>query len=97
MVAGKTPMDAAAAAATKSTMNHGIVATKSKRPRAPALRCETYNAAPAAIGSIASVRASFTIVAIWPAAGAYAYPAASTDDVSLIAVPAQVPNVASLR
>ena len=45
---------------------------------------------------IMRVRVSFTMVANWPAASENAKPAATTDDVSLMAVPAHIPNPASL-
>jgi len=49
------------------------------------------------IGTIKSVLVSLTIVASRPAASENAYPAATTDDVSLTAVPIQSPYPVSLR
>ena len=43
------------------------------------------------IGTIERVRVSFTIVAKFPAVSEKAYPAATTEDVSFTAVPAQSP------
>ena len=44
------------------------------------------------VGMIARVLVSFTIVAKSPAASENAYPVATTEDVSLTAVPAQIPK-----
>ena len=48
------------------------------------------------VGIMASVLVSFTIVAKSPAASEKAYPVATTEDVSLTAVPAQMPKATSL-
>lgn len=48
------------------------------------------------VGMIESVRVSLTIVAKSPAASEKAYPVATTEDVSLTAVPAQIPKASAL-
>lgn len=84
------PSDAAAATARKPRTNSG----KALRPD-PADRCDApddaSSPAPRTTGAMRTLRVSLTIVAIPPAPAVYPNPAATTCDVSPIAVPAHIP------
>ncbi|MNJ69248.1 hypothetical protein D3C77_655770 [compost metagenome] len=88
-------------AATKPSINQGKIRVMLNLPllvvSAPSDPSEVFlltsRAKSNVIGTIISVLASLTITAKSPAVSLYAYPAATTDEVSLIAVPAHKPKL----
>ena len=105
--AGMEKMLATVAIAKKPKINHGKILVSLKFALIPSpdsafanaslrLMFSWISANTTTVGMIASVRVSFTMVAKSPAASEKAYPVATTEEVSLTAVPAQSPNASSL-
>src|SRR5664280_474467 len=89
--AGTTPTERAAAATRNSTRNVGISFHHTGRVPASELRWVRHDSYRAS-GMIASVRVSLTTTATVAAVAPYTVAAATTDEVSLMAVPAHRPN-----